>query len=91
MLCGVVSASSSSSSSSSSAAAPSVEALLSHAQSAGFSSQGEMFSCDAMKELVDAFAAPKAHARVARRPDEKTLLRHLLAGGAALVPYDKDR
>jgi len=92
MLCGVVSASSSSSSSSSAAAAaPSVEALLSHAQSAGFSSQGEMFSCDAMKELVDAFAAPKGHARVARRPDEKTLLRHLLAGGAALVPYDKDR
>lgn len=71
-------------------APPAVAALLAHAQAETFSAQGELFSCWKMKELAEKFI-PGSKADVIKNPQSCHVTRHLLKGGVALVPYDKDR
>jgi len=69
---------------------PTVEEMIVYARDKGWTNMGEMFSCVAMKSLVETFI-PGASASLVEGAKEIDIIQHLLNGGVALVPYDKDR
>ncbi|KAH1003193.1 hypothetical protein HUJ05_011133 [Dendroctonus ponderosae] len=66
-----------------------VDAIQAHAHAQGYTSQGELFSCDHMLELAQRFLRPPATCRLySGRLDDAPIKRFLLQGGCLLVPYD---